>query len=61
MKIPKKYEAMLDEQPYKDSDGWWATLKEGYYSPTTDSHTVHEDTAAEFMISLKQCVPEVEN
>lgn len=55
MKIPHKYTVMLREEPYKDSDGWWGSLKEGFICEATGCRTIHEDTVKEFMLVLRTC------
>lgn len=41
LRIPKKYEHMIDEVNH-DSTGYWVNLAEGYYSAETGCHTIHE-------------------
>jgi hypothetical protein len=57
IKIPKKYEPMLDEV-YHDSDGYWAYSKDGFYFHDMDCHTAHEDSQKallDVISSLKPC------
>ena len=49
--VPKKYrDAIVDID--KDMDGWWAYLTDDYISTTTECHTIHELTLAEFKKSM---------
>lgn len=41
--IPKKYRNSIDEF-YKDIDGCWLNLKEGYISAENEATSIHEDT-----------------
>jgi hypothetical protein len=52
--IPKKYKPMLRDI-YKDCDGWWSCLNEGYICDDTQCQTIHEDTQAQFMQCLRTC------
>ncbi len=52
IKIPNKYKHMIDEV-YKDSDGYWAYSKDGYRFISTDSHTAHGYTQAEFLDDIR--------
>ena len=44
--IKKKYQDRIEEM-YKDEDGWWISLKRGWYWDDPGLHTIHEDTKAE--------------
>ena len=37
-------------------DGWWAYLTDDYISTTTENHTIHELTLAEFKKEFKTIV-----
>ena len=53
--VPKKYrDAIVDID--KDMDGWWAYLTDDYISTTTECHTIHELTLAEFKKEFKTIV-----
>lgn len=52
VKIPKKYQPMLDEA-FHDSDGYWAYTKNGYRFDATESHTAHGYTQAEFLQDIR--------
>lgn len=52
IKIPKKYQAFIEEV-WKDSDGYWANLTEASLCADTESHFVHEDTVKSFLLSLR--------
>lgn len=57
IKIPKKYESMLDEV-FHDSDGYWAISKKGYRFEQTECHTAHDHTQKflmEYIRSLEVC------
>lgn len=44
--VPKKYKHTISAA-WKDSDGYWITLKDGYNAGRMDNggcHTIHEDT-----------------
>ena len=58
--VPKKYrDAIVDID--KDMDGWWAYLTDDYISTTTECHTIHELTLAEFKKEFKTIVKVSEN
>ena len=42
-------------------DGWWAYLTDDYISTTTECHTIHELTLAEFKKEFKTIVKVSEN
>lgn len=55
--IPKKYRYQLDEV-YKDSEGYWAYSKKGYYFKAMGNHTAHENSQTELLKvirTLKYC------
>lgn len=54
--IPKKYQAVLDEV-YKDSDGWWAYTKTGYFFEAMECHTAHENSQVELMKVIRTIRP----
>lgn len=56
IKIPKKYEHML-ELVEQDSDGYWAYTNVGYYSPYMDCHTMREDTQAALLFEIRRIKP----
>lgn len=55
--IPKKYRHTI-ESFYKDIDGVWLDLKEGYISTTTESTSIHEDTINQVRKELKTIISE---
>lgn len=50
--VPKKHQEAIADV-YKDMDGYWITLKEGYISTSTETQTIHEYTLAETRKQLK--------
>jgi hypothetical protein len=59
IKVPKKYQHMIDEIE-QDSDGYWAYSKYGFYFEYmgNECHTAHEDTKTDLLKvirSLKPC------
>jgi hypothetical protein len=59
IKVPKKYQNMIDEI-YKDSEGYWAYSKSGFYFGHMGNgcHTAHEYSQSELLTvirSLKPC------
>ena len=57
-KIPKKYHEAI-KSIYKDEDGFWAYIENGYKIDNYFSeHTIHEDTLTEFKRIFKQVVKE---
>lgn len=56
IKIPAKYENMLDVV-YKDVDGYWAETVAGFMFPSMECHTAHEDTQAELLRVIRTAVP----
>lgn len=52
IKVPKKYQHMI-EIIYKDSDGYWAETKDGYFFPNMECHTAHEDTQTELLAEIR--------
>ncbi|MCM5673022.1 hypothetical protein [Staphylococcus hominis] len=56
--VPKKYrDCVLDL--YKDIDGYWLILKDGYKSTTTDTPTIHEFTIKELKSALPTIIKDV--
>ena len=53
--IPKKYHHMLETDSYYGGreDGYWLYLKPEFYSPCTDSHTIHEYTQKDVLKCLR--------
>lgn len=52
--IPKSKRYMI-ESCWKDSDGYWITLKDGFNAGRMDvsgCHTIHEDTIAELRYQI---------
>lgn len=41
IKIPKKYQHMIELVEH-DSDGYWAYTNNGFYFPSMECHTAHE-------------------
>ncbi|MFI2856829.1 hypothetical protein ACH6EH_06785 [Paenibacillus sp. JSM ZJ436] len=56
MKIPAKYQPMLDEVT-RDSDGYWAYSNKGYMFDEMGCHTASEDTQAALMAVIRSLVP----
>lgn len=57
IKVAKKYQGMI-ELIEKDSDGYWAYAKDGFYFGGMGCHTAHEDTQKELLAmirTLKEC------
>lgn len=52
MRVPKKYEHMIEEI-IKDVDGYWIHLAEGFYSPETGTHTIHEGTQKDALACIR--------
>jgi len=44
IKIPKKYHTAIKEI-YRDSDGYWCMIKEGYTSGIDEGRVIHEESA----------------
>lgn len=42
MRIPKKYQDRVDTF-WKDEDGYWIILKEGWVVQCDEARTIHED------------------
>lgn len=58
-KIPKIYHEAVTSI-YKDEDGYWAYIENGYRVENYFSeHTIHEDTLMEFKRIFKYIVKEV--
>lgn len=52
--IPKKKQHTI-EAAWRDSDGYWITLKQGFNAGRMDvgaCHTIHEDTIAELRYQI---------
>jgi hypothetical protein len=43
------------DQFFKDSDGWWCWLKEGYISTEMECGTIHEQTVSEVCKMINIC------
>lgn len=56
IKVPKKYQRMIDEID-KDMDGYWVYTRKGYYSPDTGTHTIHEYTQHETLKMVRNLQP----
>ena len=56
IKVSKKVESMLDDIS-KDSDGYWASSKDGFYFTMMDCHTAHEDTQKELLSVIRTLAP----
>ncbi len=57
--IPKKYRNTVEDF-YKDMDGCWLNLKEGYISADNEATSIHEDTIKDVKYKLKTIISEVE-
>lgn len=52
IKIPKKYQHMIDEI-FHDSDGYWGYTKNGYKFDDTECHTAHGNTQSELLQDIR--------
>ena len=52
-KLPKHILPFVKEV-YKDSDGYWIRLKDGYIFDSSDSHVEHTDTLKELLQFCKK-------
>ena len=55
--IPKKHQHKIEEF-FKDIDGCWLNLVEGYISIKTESTSIHEDSINEIKKQLKTIILE---
>lgn len=53
MRIPKKYEPMIELAEH-DEDGWWIYLNYGWCWSCTGLHIIHEDTQKQALECLKK-------
>lgn len=53
--VPKKHQDKISDF-YKDMDGVWLELKEGYVSLDTECGTIHEDTINDVRKKMKTIV-----
>lgn len=53
--IPKKYQHMI-EQVSHDIDGWFVYLRDGYISPSTGCHTIHEYTKSDTLKEIRRII-----
>ena len=56
IRVPKKYQHMIDEI-YQDPDGYWCCLNQGWRSPSTGCHTIHEDSQPEVLRCIREVIP----
>lgn len=54
LKVPKKYEHMIQEVIYDRWDKWFIYLNEGCYSPETGCQTIHEYTQADALKQIRE-------
>jgi uncharacterized protein (UPF0262 family) len=54
LKLPKKYNNIVKDY-YKDQDGYWLILKDGYIEPDMQARTIHEESHNEIVNKLKTC------
>jgi hypothetical protein len=54
IKVPKKYEHMIEEI-YQDSDGYWVYSKAGFHFAYMggECHTGHEDTQRDLLMVIR--------
>lgn len=52
IKVPKKYQFMIQEID-KDDDGYWAYSKWGFQFKGMGCHTAHEDTQTELLSMIR--------
>lgn len=45
------------DEAYRDSDGYWAITKPGYYLTGDGCHSAHEQTAREFLRACRDVAP----
>lgn len=58
IKVPKKYQAMLEEIDFEGSEsGYWAYTKKGYYFEEMECHTAHEYTQKELLAVIRTIKP----
>lgn len=57
--IPKKYRHTVEEF-YKDINGCWLNLNEGYISADNEATSIHEDTIKDVKSKLKTIISVVE-
>lgn len=57
--IPKKHQDKIDDF-YRDIDGCWLILKDGYVSITTECSTIHEDTIKDIKHQIKTIISKEE-
>lgn len=53
IRVPLKAQAKIKEL-WRDSDGYWATLNPGFFSPSTGTHSIHEDTQKRMLFEISQ-------
>lgn len=53
--VPKKHKHKIAEA-YKDSEGWWIWLADGFISTSTEGQTIHEYTIADVKKEFKTIV-----
>ena len=59
IKIPKKYQHMLEEVD-QDDDGYWAYAREGYIFPEMGCRTAHEYTQKDLLAMIRTLQSETE-
>jgi hypothetical protein len=53
MKVPKKYQHMIDCIDYEGEDGYWAYAKKGYRFWLSDGHIAHEKTQKDLLNTIR--------
>ena len=53
MKVPKKYQAAIKEI-YRDYDGVWVILNDGFIAPSTGCQTIHEDRQIDALACIRE-------
>lgn len=61
LRVPKKYEHMIDEIIFEKGNGYWVHLANGFYSPDSGCHTIHEMSQKEALKQIRAIKEEVYN
>lgn len=57
IKVPKKYQHMIELIDDEGTEGYWVYTNHGYYSPDMECHTIHEYTQAEVLQKIRNIEP----